>query len=598
MKYDEFKTEIVKIDDVEKINQLFKLIDPNFILQAKNYYAKILGKKGRNDESLDLLNEVIVQSRENKDIKQEINALIDQANTFVSLTQSGEAAISLLQAEDLLHEFIISKRMINKDKIVKKFTCSISTINGLISQNQGQLSEALNYYNSSLKISSDINNLEGVAQNLTNISVVYQIKGEIDKALVYNVKALSATEKLDNIALKGEIYHDIAITYKSKGEFDKALDYYLKSLTIHNKLDYRDKLVETLFDLIILTVELEDFQLAEKYLLQMERINTTKPSRLTNLKYKLAKATIYKSSKRLVPKAKAFNIFKQIIISDIVVHDLTIFAIVSLCELLIDEFKIVKKEEILKEVKSYLDILLSIAKSQNSVPTLTETYILLYKLELISSNLALAQEYLSMAEVIVMENNLSRLEIKVSLEQDYLMEKMEIYEKLFNKNLPVHEMIKEMNLHNTLETFLKKRELEDDLRYTEDDPIFLFIINNTGITLYSKNFTQDIVFNQKLIGSYLMASSHGLSSAIRETKGSIERIKYGDYILLFKTVDEIMFCYAFKGSSYPAIQRLNRFLEEIKGISVWKQLAKKLPQPKIIESALEDVITRFFGKNL
>ena len=55
MKYDEFKAEITKIDDDEKINQLFQLIEPNSILQAKNYYAKLLGKKGRNDESLFLL---------------------------------------------------------------------------------------------------------------------------------------------------------------------------------------------------------------------------------------------------------------------------------------------------------------------------------------------------------------------------------------------------------------------------------------------------------------------------------------------------------------------------------------------------------------
>ena len=193
--------------------------------------------------------------------------------------------------------------------------------------------------------------------------------------------------------------------------------------------------------------------------------------------------------------------------------------------------------------------------------------------------------------------NLTRLEIKVSLEQDYLIEKMQIYEKLYNKNLPVNEMIKELNLHSTLETFLKRRELEDDLRYTEDEPIFLFIINITGITLYSKNFSQEVAFNQNLIGSYLMASSHGLSGAIKETKGTIERIKYGDYILLFKTQEELMFCYAFKGSSYPAIQRLNRFLEEIKSNSVWRQLVKKLPQPKLIENSLEDAITRFFGKS-
>ncbi len=597
MKYDEFKAEITKIDDDEKINQLFQLIEPNSILQAKNYYAILLGKKGRNDESLVLLDEVIIQSRDSNDSKQEINALIDQANTLVSLTKYGDAAISLLQAEDLLHEFIISERMINKDEIVKNFSSYISTINGLISQNQGQLNEAINYYNSSLKISLEIDNLEGVAQNLSNISVIYQIKGDTDKALVYNLKALTVTEKMDNVALRGEIYHDVAITYKLKGEFDKAFDYHIKSLNIHKNLDYRDKLVETLFDLVILTVEFENFQLAEEYLTEIEQINASKPSTLTNLKYRLAKATIYKSSTRLVQKAKAFNIFKQIIVSDIVVHDLTIFAIVSLCELLINEFKIVKNEEILKEVKTYLDILSSIAKSQNSVPTLAETYILLYKIELISSNLALAQEYLSKAELIVVENNLTRLEIKVSLEQDYLIEKMQIYEKLYNKNLPVNEMIKELNLHSTLETFLKRRELEDDLRYTEDEPIFLFIINTTGITLYSKNFSQEVAFNQNLIGSYLMASSHGLSGAIKETKGTIERIKYGDYILLFKTQEELMFCYAFKGSSYPAIQRLNRFLEEIKSNSVWRQLVKKLPQPKLIENSLEDAITRFFGKS-
>ena len=58
-----------------------------------------------------------------------------------------------------------------------------------------------------------------------------------------------------------------------------------------------------------------------------------------------------------------------------------------------------------------------------------------------------------------------------------------------------------------------------------------------------------------------------VNSFIQETfsaSGSIERLKHKEHTLLLKPIENYLTCYIFKGQSYSALQKLEKFIDSLK----------------------------------
>ena len=103
---------------------------------------------------------------------------------------------------------------------------------GYISDNQGDVQKALEYYHKSLRIQEEIDNKYGIAMGLNNIGSVYNNQGDITKALEYFQKSLKISESL--VDKNGIAYslNNIAGIYIDQGDTIQALVYYHETLDI------------------------------------------------------------------------------------------------------------------------------------------------------------------------------------------------------------------------------------------------------------------------------------------------------------------------------------------------------------------------------
>jgi tetratricopeptide (TPR) repeat protein len=110
---------------------------------------------------------------------------------------------------------------------------------GWIKKDQGKYTEAITYYEKSLKIRQKTlpANHPNLATSYSNIGAVYDNMGEYSKALSYYEKALEIEQKTlpANHPSLATSYNNIGAVYDNMGEYSKALSYYEKALEIFEK---------------------------------------------------------------------------------------------------------------------------------------------------------------------------------------------------------------------------------------------------------------------------------------------------------------------------------------------------------------------------
>jgi tetratricopeptide (TPR) repeat protein len=125
-------------------------------------------------------------------------------------------------------------------KVFLKYLSAALNNAGYLSDTKGNIPEAIDYYNRSLAIMSQIGNKEGIAVSLNNIGFIYDSQGNIAQALEYYIKSLKMYEETDNKRGIAQAYNNIASIYENQNDIEKALDYYNQSLKL--KIAINDKL--------------------------------------------------------------------------------------------------------------------------------------------------------------------------------------------------------------------------------------------------------------------------------------------------------------------------------------------------------------------
>ena len=65
---------------------------------------------------------------------------------------------------------------------------------------QGSYIKALDHYKQSLAIQKELENLQGVAANLSNIAQIYSAQGDYSKALEYDEQSLAIDQEIGDQA--------------------------------------------------------------------------------------------------------------------------------------------------------------------------------------------------------------------------------------------------------------------------------------------------------------------------------------------------------------------------------------------------------------
>ncbi len=104
-------------------------------------------------------------------------------------------------------------------------------------KNYGDIDEAMNYFNQSVKLYGEITDKKGLANTLNNIGAIHDNQGDIAKALDYFSQSLNLLEEIGDKKGVAASLNNIGFIYSNQGNNKEALEYYNKSLKIREEID-------------------------------------------------------------------------------------------------------------------------------------------------------------------------------------------------------------------------------------------------------------------------------------------------------------------------------------------------------------------------
>ncbi|MBC7861491.1 MAG: tetratricopeptide repeat protein, partial [Bacteroidia bacterium] len=127
-------------------------------------------------------------------------------------------------------------------KKYSKWHADVFNNTGYLLNRKGNIPQALEYFDKSLKISEEILDKSGIAYCYNNIAGIYQDQGEMRKALEYLEKSLKIRMEIGDKVWIAESYNNLGHYYQDLGEGTKALEYYSKSLELQKQTGDKQRL--------------------------------------------------------------------------------------------------------------------------------------------------------------------------------------------------------------------------------------------------------------------------------------------------------------------------------------------------------------------
>ncbi len=434
-----------------------KLGDRSGILRALNNLGLVYWSKDKLDVAADFYQRSLKICEETNDQDGLSRVLNNLANISSALGNLDEA----LQ----YHE----RSLALKEKIAGKQDIALSLINiGVIFRLKGDIGRAEEYYNRSLAIQKHLSIGPEYALVLNNLGEIYTLKGELDEALDLYQRSLLIYEDMGNKEGISLTLMNIGDMYGRKGEPEIAFNYYRRSLSTAEEISNARLTASALAELIWLSLDYEDNNLAEKYFSQLEKISDESHGALINHQYRICKALLLKKKGRSKDRLRAEEVLEQVVGEEIVDHTLTVKAMIHLCDLLITEFKATGDEEMLRRINNLTEQLMTIAQQQSSHSLVIESYLLQSKLAIIDFEIGQAHKLLNKAKSLADEKGLQRLLVVVNNEIRKLDKQQQKWESIINQNPSKEEMVSLTELNNLVERMVQKTVLSLGIESTSE----------------------------------------------------------------------------------------------------------------------------------
>lgn len=323
----------------------------------------------------------------------------------------------------------------------------------------GKSEEAFEYYSKSLEVFEELENEPYMYYPLSNIGIYYYNKGDMINSEKYHSQALTIAKKIGNKPNIASQYRDMSQIYRYHGDTQKALKYLQDSLDLREEIGNPIWLTFTLIYMIEISIEQNNSELANQCYSRLKEINIElKTNKLVDQTTRMAQALILKSQPRIRPKSEAIVIFKQMISEDVIDFDMTINAILHLCELLLFEIKLTQEEDVLIEIHSLSAKLIQIAEMNNSHLLIGEVLGLQANLAIIDGNYKHALHLYD--EALKLANQFDSMKLKNKLKdlKQLLINESEMWANLTNGNNPIVKRIQKSNIEAYLKEIIKMKD--------------------------------------------------------------------------------------------------------------------------------------------
>ncbi len=463
---------------------------------------------------------------------------------------------------------------------------------GDIYYNKGDLNNALKFCNQGLSVKEiNIRIKTGIFRIL---GTIYQEKGELDRAMKYFKKAVKLAEEL-NLVIEIEFnLMYIGGLYRMKGDYEQAITYLERSLVLSEN-NFTLVMILSLLRLVYIHLDRGHRDQVQQYIIRLKELADQKDSKIFTQAYSMTKALLLKTSGRTRDHTEAEMLLKQIVEDEIIVPQIHIFSLISLCDVFLNELSMSSNPEVLEELNPLIMRLVNVAENQSSFSWLAEAKVLQAKMALIQMNVDEAKQLLTEAQGIADLHGLNLLAAKISSEHDNLLDHLNIWNTIKKDDLTIAERIKLASFDGVIDR-LQNKSVVEPTELTPEEPVLLLIITEGGSLLFSNTFSDEFKIEEDIISGFLTAFNTFSSEVF--SKG-LDRAKFGENTIILQSVNSFLFCYLFKGQTYLAKQKLTKFTESIqKKSSIWETLEKFYKRNQILEIKdspyLENIITDIF----
>ncbi|OLS25286.1 MAG: hypothetical protein HeimC2_19620, partial [Candidatus Heimdallarchaeota archaeon LC_2] len=322
---------------------------------------------------------------------------------------------------------------------------------GLTHKKKGHFKNALKYYEMSLEYKIDLGQEKLIAPALNNIGTIYLLQGQLNEALENFEKSLKVYESLGYEESRATSLQYIGLIHLEKGNHDLSKRSLLDCLKVRKKIKNNIFISETLYYLIVSTMESNDMDSAQKYFNELQKINLKENHKIIKTRTRLAQAVMLQKDTRINKIVEAQELFEEVLSEDLIDNELTIFAMLKLCEFLLLELKVSGEKEVLVEIKTLLEKLYEMAQEQESHTLLIEILIIQSQLALADYNIKETKEFLQHANEIAEDKELAQYKLKIS----YLLDRVEkdvIKYANIASTIPINERIDQL----AIESYLKE----------------------------------------------------------------------------------------------------------------------------------------------
>jgi len=545
--------------------------------------------KNELDSALELANKSLqLRKKTSSQIEIAFNHLL-LGNIYWNLGEIDTSLIYAIKSFDLMEEL--------------GFHRGISLCSNLVGQgylDKGELNQASRFFKKGLSFKEIDNRTK--ANCLQRLGVIHYQKGEIDRSIKYfnQAKELAEEQNLyDQLTLS---LNSLGNMYRAKGEYDQAIEFFESSLHISERVGW--DISSPLIMLILIYLAKGSREPAQKYFTRLEKYSDQVQTKFVKRFYQVTKAMMLKTSGRTRNRAEAEELLRNIIEDaedvefqhlKVITSDLKMFSFINLFDLYFGDLILSNNLEILEDINPLVEKMLNFAKEQHSHFYLAEIKLLQAKIALIQLESTKAEKLLVEAQRIAEVQGIDLLAAKISGEHDTLLTQLDVWKDFEKKNAPISERVKLASIDSVVDRLQRTRAVDPPILVDEQSTLLL-IIAEGGILIFSYPFTDEWKRDDELFSSFLSAFTSFSNEFFSE---GLDRVKFGKYTVLMESADSFTICYLYRGQTYPAKQKLTKFIKGIQNAtSIWQLLEKFYQTGQVLElkdsPPLKTIITEIF----
>ena len=321
---------------------------------------------------------------------------------------------------------------------------------------RGDLKLATESFKQSLNKAKEANYKSYIASSLEWLVYIHIYQGELDKALMKKNQSLRLFEELKDYQGIAFSYRRFGDLFRLQGEYSKAIQYYEDGIRLHTETIKGDEkeiagiVSSVLVQLSLIAEDLDEINKAEEYLQKLQDLKSEYS--YVKLRTRFVDALVLKMSKRGTKKLQAIEQFQRIVNEPVLEFQITLYATIFLCELLILELKISDSaEELFSEIIDLSNRFYENARTQKSPFFVVIALILKSKILLVKGEIEEANSLLTRAKEIADQKKFLSLSKNIITEQKVLRSELDKWYDLTQRNAPLKERIEQAQVLNYLQ---------------------------------------------------------------------------------------------------------------------------------------------------